>query len=149
MALEDGIKTYLDSDSALIAILTGGIYTSGTVGVNGITRESASGAWDSSGNLKPVSLIKQRDLIIDNQVVDFEDQESSALQVVEIWLYQERLYNSIDSALYRLYQLLQGYIFPGGFEAELVLEINRERDEGALAGASLARQDWSFARIIS
>lgn len=145
MALEDDFKTIMEADAPLVSLLTGGIYTSGTVGRNGITRASAAGAFDSEGDLLPVALVRQRDLVPDGWIDGPLD--VSANQVIEIWLYQESDYTAIDAALARLFQLFQGYQFSNSFPCEWINTIQRLRDDGALAGASLARQDWSVTIV--
>lgn len=136
------------ADATLTAILTGGVYTSAEVGHNGITQDSTPSAFDVNGNLKPTALVKNRELIPDGQVQDFIAQHTSANQVVEIWLYEERGYTNIDLAKARLYTLFQGYQFSTGFEVEWVNTVERQKDEGALAGASVERQDWFVSTIV-
>jgi hypothetical protein len=64
-------------------------------------------------------------------------------------MYQDSGYDQIDLALARLYDLFEGYQFANSFPAELVNIIDRQRDTGALAGASLARMDFAVFNIIS
>jgi hypothetical protein len=149
MSRESEFRTVLVADATLMAILTGGIFMVGTVGRNGITSEAAPAAFDTDGNLKPCALIRQRDLVPDQQVQDFGSKTASAGQTIEIWVYQEINYDKIDLALPRIYSLLQGLdTFAGGFEAEWTGTIDRLQDDGALAGASVARQDWFLASIV-
>jgi hypothetical protein len=137
----------MEADTTLMAILTGGVYTSAGVGRDGITRTSAEDAFDTNGFLQPAALVKQRGNVPDNQVVDQMEQHRSATQVTEIYVYQDTGFDQIDLALARLYVLFEGYTFSGAFPAEWVNTIDREQDEGALQGASLARIDFLVADI--
>jgi hypothetical protein len=139
---EELVAVRLEGDGTLTAILTGGVYTRAEVGRDGITRESAPAAFDADGFLKPAALVRQRGLVPDGVVRDQIERVASAAQVVEIWLYEDRGYASIDGALEELFGLLEGYQFESGFPAEWINTIDREQDEGALAGASLARMDF-------
>lgn len=149
MSREADFKARMIADTTLMAILTGSVYTSADVGRDGITRTSAPDAFDTNGFLQPAALVKQRGNVPDYQAVDPMEQIVSAAQVVEIWLYQDTNYDQIDAAMTRLYTLFQGYRFSDTFEIELVNELNREQDEGALAGASLGRMDFAVYSIRS
>lgn len=147
MSREDDFATRMAADSTLMTTLTGGVYKSGTVGREGITRDTAAGTFDANGYLKPAALVKQRDLIPDNQVNDQIAGVASAAQVVEIWIYEDSGYTNIDTALARLFVLFHGHSLTGAFPAEWAGTIDRQRDEGALKGASMARQDWLITDI--
>src|SRR5687767_4948085 len=135
MAIEDAFEARMEADSALMLILTGGVHTSGDVGLEGITREAVPGAF-SGGYLLPTALIRQRGRIPTADVVDYDEQITSARQIVEVWLYEDRGYTSIDAASARIYTLFQGHIMDDTFEIRLANVIDRQRDEGSLAGAS-------------
>lgn len=148
MTHEDEIATRLAADTTLMATLTGGVFKSGTVGREGITRETAPTAF-SGGYLLPCALVKQRGNVPDGIVQDFTDQATSAVQVVEVWLYEDAPgYTNIDAAKARLFRLLQGYPISDGFEIRLALELDRQRDNGALNGASMERRDWQVNTIL-
>lgn len=147
MSRESDFKTRMEADTTLMATLTGGVFTSASVGRDGITRTSAAAAFDSSGYLKPCALVKQRGLIPDLVVNDQEAGVASATQVVEIWLYQDSGYDSIDTALNRLFVLFHGHSFTDSFPVEWLGTLDREVDEGALNGASMARQEYLVAEI--
>lgn len=147
MAREDDFKTRMTNDATLMAILTGGVYTKGEVGREGITRETAPSAFDANGYLEPCALVVQRGLVPDGQVHDEEEQLASAGQVVEIYNYEDSGYGNIDSAQARQFVLFFGHQFSDSFPVELFNVLDRERDEGALKGASLSRQDWMVREI--
>lgn len=149
MSHEDEIATIMSADDTLMAILTGGVFKSGTVGIDGITREVAPTAFDANGYLEPCALVRQRGNVPTSDVKDYEQQVVSATQVVEIYVYQDTGYDQIDLALARLYTLLFGEFLSDSFELDLVNVIDRGRDTGALNGASLARQDWVVDFVMS
>jgi hypothetical protein len=148
VAREDEIAAILAADATLTGILTGGILTSGTVGEEGLSRTETPAVFDAAGYLKPVALVRQRGLVPNSQVKDFDEQITSATQVVEVWLYQDSGYVEIDAAKARIYTLLQGRMLAGTFELDLVNLIERQRDQGALRGASLTRMDWAVYSIL-
>ncbi len=148
MAIESDIATLLSADAALDAILTGGVYAAGTAGRLGITRETTPGAF-SGGYLLPCALIRQRGRVPDGAVRDGAAQTTSTAQVVEIYLYQDTGFTSIDAAAARIYALLEGVaVGTNGFPAELVNIIDRERDQGALLGNSMARMDFVIYSLM-
>ena len=149
MAHEDDFVTLLAADGTLTAILTGGIYKSGTLGPLGITRGTAAAAFDGNGYLLPCALVKERAVVAIADVVDYNTPLTSARQVVEVWLYQDQgSYAALDNARARIFAILQGYMVSDGFEARLAQQFTRQREPGALAGASMARQDWQVFFIL-
>lgn len=147
MVREDEFATRMLADVTLMAILTGGVFKSGTVGRLGITRDSAAGAFDAGGYLRPCALVRDRALVPDGVVRDAIVRAVSTAQVVEVWLYEDTGFTAIDAALARLLTLFEGYQFTTGFPAEWVNTINRVRDEGALLGASMARMDFLIRSV--
>jgi len=145
MSREEDFQTVMEADTALMATLTGGVYTVGTIGRDGISRDTTPSAFDSNGYLLPCALVKQRDLIADNQVIDLNI--ASAAQVIEIYFYQDSDYGSIETAYNRCFALFNQRILSDSFPCEWIGLIDREQDGGALKGASLARQDWLIPSI--
>lgn len=143
MSRETDFETRMEADATLMAILTGGVYAYGSLGREGLTRESIPGAFDTNGYLKPCAIVKMRPLVPDGWIHDPDSQDTSARQVIEIWLYDDTDYTSIDAALARLYTLFQAYQFGDTFPLDWDgTPIPRGREEGALKGSSMARQDW-------
>lgn len=147
MALEDDFAARMIADAPLMAILSGGVFKSSTLGRLGITRETAPAAFDAGGYLRPCALVRQRALVPTGDVDDADGKLVSASQVVEVWLYEDTGYSALDAAAARLFALLHGHVFSGWFEARWVNSIDRQRDAGALAGASLARMDFQVHGI--
>lgn len=149
MSRESDFATRMTGDATLMAILTGGVHQSGAVGIEGITRETVAAAFDANGYLKPCALVAQRGDIPTGDVVDYLAQVTSNRQIVEIWVYQDApSYTAIDAALARLRTLFFGHWFSDTFEIRLANVLDRERDEGSLSGASMARQDWQVDSIV-
>lgn len=145
MSREGDFKTRMAGSAPLMAVLTGGVYTREETGREGIVRGQAAtdDAFDAvTGFLKPCALIKQRDLVPDGVLRDEETQIASAVQVIEVYLYQDTGYTSIDAALPLLVTLFMGHRFSDTFPVEWINLIDREQEEGALKGASLARVDF-------
>lgn len=149
MSAEADIATYLKTDATLLATLAGGIYTSAEVGREGITRETVPAAFDGDGYLLPCALVKQRGLTPDNVLVEQETPAASGAQVVDIYVYEDTGYSSIDAALARLRMLLLGHQLANTFPLEWLGDLPRERDDGALQGASMARQEWLVVTVYS
>jgi hypothetical protein len=157
MSREDDFKARMIDDitgspvivagTPVMTTLIGGIFTKAAVGRDGITRDSAPGAFDASGYLKPCALIKQRGLVPDGGIRDGITQDISASQTVEIYIYEDSGYANIDAALERIRDLFIGHHFTSSFEVAWVNLIDRERDEGALQGASMARIDFQVRSI--
>lgn len=148
MSRENDFYTVMIADATLVAILTGGVWKRETVGREGISRETTAAAFDASGYLKPCALVAQRNIVPTFDVADEMAQRRSVSQVVEIWLYEDTGYTSIDSALARLYTLFEGYQFADGYPAQLINIVDRQRDSGALKGHSMVRVDFSVHWIM-
>ncbi len=148
MSFEAEVAVILAADATLLALLTGGIYVSATAGPLGITRDTVPAAFDANGYLKPAALVKQRNKVTTGDVLDFDAKIESARQVVEVWLYQDSGYETLDTAAARVRTLLMGRQLTDSFELRLAQWIDRQRDEGALNGASLERLDWQVDFIL-
>jgi hypothetical protein len=147
MSRESEIYTILNASAPLLAVLSGGLYKAEDVGVEGISRETTPAAF-SSGYLAPCALIRQRGEFVTNDAVEFDELLISTEQVVEIWLYEDRGYTNLDAARVLIMSLLNGEFLTGSFELQLANVIDRQRDQGALKGASLARMDYQIWSII-
>lgn len=135
----------MEADVTLMATLTGGVYTVGAIGRDGISRDTAADAFDANGYLLPCALVKQRELVADNQVVD--QTIASAAQVVEIYFYQDSDYAAIATAVNRCFDLFNQHQFSDSFPCEWIGLADRLQDGGALKGASMARMDWLVPTI--
>lgn len=150
MSFESEVAAILTGDATLMALLTGGVHVSATVGQLGITREAVGAAFDASGWLKPTLLVRQRNRVPTGDVLDFDAKIESARQMVEVWLYADGSagYATLDSAAARVRSLLMGRQLTGSFELQLALWVDRAREEGALSGAALERLDFQVDFIL-
>jgi hypothetical protein len=74
--------------------------------------------------------------------------ESSTGQALELWIYEDRGYSSIDSVLPLLKALLHGTRLTNSFPLEWSgIIVVGGRVEGALSGHSMARLDWQVIDI--
>jgi hypothetical protein len=145
---EADFAAVMTADSTLMLVLTGGVYQSGVLGEDGITRASTPAAF--STYLLPCCMVKQRGNVPDNHVRSYDPQATSAVQVIELWLYcdKDAGYAPLDAASDRLYTLFEGHRFTNSFEVQLSNTIDRQRDQGALKGASLKRLDFATYSVM-
>ena len=115
MSILSAAKAVLEADATLLATATGGIYDINESGALGINRQTTTGAFDSNGLLKPCVLLRARALVPDFQLRDASGQYSSARQTLEVWLYQDNGYTSIDTMKARIYALLHEKQLTGTF----------------------------------
>jgi len=148
MAREDDFKALMIADVPLMAVLTGGVFTAGSVGRDGITRKSAPGAYDTDGFLKPCAMVSERGDIPDGQMSDEVEQADSTVQIVEIYFYQDSGYAATSAARARTRVVLRGKSLSNSFPLQIVNVLTRMRDDGALKGASMERQDWQVNSVI-
>jgi hypothetical protein len=151
MSFENEVAAILNADVTLLALLTGGVHISATVGPLGITRDTVATAFDADGYLKPAALVRQRDIVPTGDVIDYDAKIESARQMVEVWLYADSGagYSTLDTAGARVRTLLMGRQLTGSFELRLALWIDRRRDEGALAGAAMERLDFQVDFVLT
>jgi hypothetical protein len=149
MSREDEFYDVMSNDAALTAILLGGIYQASQLGEDGITRKETPTAFDADGWLLPCALIVERSRVPSNEIMDYEDQEYSTNQVVEVWLYQDAGFTAIDAAIARLLTLFLGRRLGGSWELYPSNIIDRQRDQGALKGRSLGKMDWAVHSVVT
>ncbi len=99
--LREAVKTLLEGDSTLMSLLTGGVLDASDLSFDGGGMDELPHE-DESSLIKPCAIIRWQDA----------DQFGSNLQIrgrvqaVEIYVYENSGYNTIDSALNRLSALL-------------------------------------------
>lgn len=153
MSRESDFYTRMVADTALMLILTGGVYKSENVGIEGINLDTTSAAFDATTQyLKPCALCKQRPRVPDRMIADSLAQIASVVQTVEIYIYQEAIagansYSAIDAAVARLYVLFHGVPFADSYPVEYTNLIDRMRDTGALRGRSMGKMDFQVRSI--
>lgn len=150
MSRESQFAAVMLADDTLMAILTGGVYTSEALDVEGIHRGDDSptaGAFDAMGYLKPTALIRQRDLIPLGSVRNVSDKFSAVRQAVEIYFYQYRGYDQIDLAKDRVYQLFEGERLVDSYPLTWVSEAGYYYDVGPVMNSMTLRQEWMVVSI--
>jgi hypothetical protein len=96
MSLSDDIKTALQADASLVALLTGGIFND----VEEINRIDTPGAFDANKEVKPCALIKY------GTELKSGPYERSVNSPVILYFYQRSGYNVIEQAMEKAYDLL-------------------------------------------
>lgn len=102
----EDLVTYLETDATLLALLTGGIYSSEEVGRQGFTYTDQSGNLFSDSTIKPTAYVRARSQVPTSALRDQGQGAFSFRQVVEIWLLQDNAYGIIESAKVRIITLL-------------------------------------------
>lgn len=137
MSREDQFKARMQADAVLPMLLTGGIYTAGAVGRLGLVRATVAGG---NNAIRPAALVRQRSGPNPDNVVR-DGATVSVVELVEIYLYEDSLYTAIDAAILRLFGLvaaMEDAPLDDGAQVEITNVLNRARDAGAMANASLA-----------
>jgi len=96
MSIASDVKTVLEADTALMAILTGGLWT----GFTEINRQDVPGAFDANKEIMPCALIK-----IGTEMPRGPYKKSTRTAIL-IYFYQRAGNNFIESAMDRTYALL-------------------------------------------
>lgn len=149
MSRETDFETRMEADATIMALLTGGVHVYGSLGLQGVTRETVPAAFDANGFLKPLCVVKQRAAVPDGAVDDMIEKDASYGQAVELWFYEDRLFANIDPAVARAKVLFHGHRFSDSFPMEAPVNIITRgiEGDGALKGKSVARQDWQVIDI--
>lgn len=150
MSRESEVATYLRADVPLMAILLGGIYEDGVIGVDGIRRGTGSptaDAFDESGFLRPCALVRQRGEVPFGGLSDQKSKHASTSQVVEVYFYEDRGHTAIDLARQRTYELLQSHRLTATWGLIWALETPPVPDAGPIKNSTALRQDWQVVSI--
>jgi len=99
MTITAQVVTRLTSDSALMALLTGGVFDGAIVGE--ITRQSAASAFDSNAEIEPCALVTEAE---ETAIAPYL---TSARLTLSLYFYQRSGYAAIGPAAARAYALLQ------------------------------------------
>lgn len=145
MNYEEEVAALMRADPPLMAILTGGVYTDGQLGVEGLRREEGMdsfAAFNDDGVLLPCSVIHQRGKIPTGDIYDHEAINVSMRQAVEIYFYQFRGHDKIDSAALRTFFVLFGKRLTKTYPIECQGESGYFYDVGPVENATTQRQEW-------
>ena len=130
MSLRETVQTYLQADTALMAILTGGIH----VGID-ISRTGTPNAFSTeTQEIRPCALVK----------IGTEAQNgpysTGTRAPIEIWLYERTGYTNIDAAKARLITLLDRHHFGEGvMETRLSDDLGDQAEDSLEASMSMLR----------
>lgn len=120
MSLQSDIQTALESDSALMAILTGGIH----IDVEEISRQNTPGAFDANGEVKPSALIK---LGVESRLRS--GYVTSVNTPFTIYFYQRQGYGAIGPAMDLAFADLSEQKIGGNvWNIEFDIAVNQQRD---------------------
>lgn len=136
MSLSDSIKTALEANTALMALLTGGIYND----VEEISRQNTPGAFDATTKeIKPCALIK---LGVETKT---GPHARSVRTPVRIYFYQRQGYSVIHPAMdYVFNDLNDRQIGVRVWSIEFSSDIKGQRDQAL--DCALASQIWTAIR---
>lgn len=123
------IKTVLEADATLLATATGGIYDYDETGRLGLSRTTTPDAFDSNEIIKPCILLKRRSRTPDNVLRDDANQYSSAVDVIECWLYEDNGLSNIETMSSRIYTLLHAKQISGTFQVLWIGDVQPFRDD--------------------
>ncbi len=131
--IAQSIKTLLATDSALVALVTGGMYLAEEIGE--ITRQSAPAAFDANKEILPCLLIK-----VDGEV-DIPPHRTGSRMMVSIFGYQRSGHSTIKSALDKVYTDLHRQKLSGQrvWEVRHANDINDEEDQGLQCSMDVSR----------
>lgn len=90
MSFQDDIRTQLATSAALVAAFTGGIVVYDALGGLGLNRNTYPTGFDSTGFMKPIIVIRERDIVPTPAIHDEVTQETSFMQAVQIVFYTDR-----------------------------------------------------------
>lgn len=109
-SIEDAIVTQLETDATLVGLATGGIYTYEDLKRLGLNQARLPAAFDTSGRLNPLIIVKARDANRITGVVSNAAQTASYMQIVEIWFYDDgdSGYDITENMRNRAFDLLHG-----------------------------------------
>jgi hypothetical protein len=129
MSTQSVIKARLEADATLLAIATGGVWDYDETGRLGINRGNTTAAFDATtGVIKPCVLVRARSAVPDFILRDIDGQYNSVRQVVEIWMYQDSGYTTIETMKSRVYALLNATQVTGAFFVSWAGDIGEQFD---------------------
>ncbi len=120
MSLSDDIKTVLEADTTLAALLIGGIYND----VEEVSRQNTPGAYDANKELLPCALIKY------NTEIPLRSGYLRAVNdPVTIYFYQRDNYDVIEPAMNLAFDdLNEKKIGTGVWNIEFDIAVKQQRD---------------------
>jgi hypothetical protein len=146
----DAVQILFEADTGaggIATLATGGIYTFEDTKRLGLSHIDTPNAWDSNGILLPTIILKDRDQVRDNGILEDAGQVISFREVLETWYYEEGEagYASIELMRNRAFKLLHG-IKVSSCLVRWVSNTLRRRDS-ALAYASMEKSDYEIRSL--
>jgi hypothetical protein len=108
-------KAILEADATLLATATGGVWDFDETGRLGLSRGSTPAAFDANLTIKPCVLVKSRSINPDYILADDANKYVSTREILEIWLYQDSGYSTIETMKLRIHILLHTVQLVGTF----------------------------------
>lgn len=145
---EAALKALLLGNTALMALLTGGIYGYSETGLNGISRDvqATQNAFGPDGYLKPCALVKVRSAMGNWGGLVGNEGASGVRYVFEIYLYDAYDWENLAGATNLVYATLQRGNVPA-FGRTRYQNIVKDRDP-ALGNAPFYRMDFDLPGIV-
>jgi len=140
MSVLASIKTLLEADATLLASATGGIFDWEETGRLGISRTSTPAAYDVNGLLLPCLLLRLRAAVPDWVLADDANQYVAVRETLEVWLYQDSGYATIEAMRDRCYALLHTKQVTNAFAIRWQGDWRSQHD--MVINASLERSDY-------
>lgn len=135
MSLSDSIKTALQANDELMALLTGGIFNE----VEEISRQNTPGAFNANGEIQPCALIK---LGVETKA---GPHPRSVRTPFRIYFYQRQGYDVSDPAMVIVFDILNDQqIGERVWNIEYGSEIKQQRDQAL--DCALESQVWNAIR---
>ena len=130
MSLSDDIKTALSADTALMALLTGGVHND----VEEISKQNTAAAFDTNGEIKPCALIKVPTEVPAGPYV------RGVRTTFVVYVYQRQGYNVIEPAMsYIFTDLNDKQIGSNVWNIEYVSGVYQQRDQALDCALGLLR----------
>jgi len=125
MSFEDEIYTKLNADSTLLASLTGGMFRGETIKSTGINRTNTPTAYATNGTLKPLGVVRGRDMNAIPAIKTPKDGTRLIRQVVEVYLYSDADagWTTLNTAKDRVLTLLDMKPLTSAFPLQFVNEV--------------------------
>jgi hypothetical protein len=120
MSLSDDVKTVLEGDEALMALLSGGVFNE----VEEISKQNTSGAFDANGEIQPCALIK---LGVESRLRS--GIPNSVNTPLVIYFYERQGYEVIEAAMSLVFlDLNEQKIGTQVWRIEFDIAVNQQRD---------------------
>lgn len=144
MSLETDILSVLSADSALSALLSGGFYAYEATDRNGISRATTPSAY-VSGFLRPLTMVRDVGETLFSTVRDVQSGARSVRRMIYVFLYDNIVFTTIDSAATMVIALLNGKLVGSHGRCEY-LRLFRQRDP-LLNNAAMIRIDFVLTSV--